>query len=111
MCRLRMKAEMYCIYCRGWRIALVDQRNHGLSAEVAGFDPPHTMQAAAKDLMDLVQNNFGGQQLDMIVGHSLGGKSTLEFLSQVSQTDSKVSPPQQVKRRASSDLSWQVSHC
>lgn len=59
------------------------------------------MQAAAKDLMDLVQRNFGGQQLDMIVGHSLGGKSVLEFLSQVSQTGSKVSPPQQVKRRAS----------
>ena len=59
------------------------------------------MQAAAKDLMDLVHNNFGGQQLDMIVGHSLGGKSTLEFLSQVSQTGSKVSPPQQVNRRAS----------
>lgn len=83
--------------CRGWRIALVDQRNHGRSAEVAGFKPPHTMQAAAKDLMDLVQKNFGGQQLDMIVGHSLGGKSTLEFLSQVSQAGSKVSPPQQVK--------------
>lgn len=89
-------ADMACLTCRGWRIALVDQRNHGRSAEVAGFEPPHTMQAAAQDLMALVQNNFGGQQLDMIVGHSLGGKSTLEFLSQVSQTGSKVSPPQQV---------------
>ena len=99
---------MACPTCRGWRIALVDQRNHGRSAEVAGFDPPHTMQAAAKDLMDLVQNNFGSQRLDMIVGHSLGGKSTLEFLSQVSQAGSKVSPPQQVKGRASTNPFWQV---
>lgn len=54
------------------------------------------MQAAAKDLVDLVQHNFGGQQLNMIVGHSLGGKTTLEFLTQVSQSGSKLSPPQQV---------------
>ncbi|KAL3139070.1 hypothetical protein ABBQ32_005867 [Trebouxia sp. C0010 RCD-2024] len=80
---------------RGWRIALVDQRNHGRSAENGDFHPPHTMQAAAKDLVDLVQHNFGGQQLNMIVGHSLGGKTTLEFLTQVSQSGSKLSPPQQ----------------
>ena len=91
---------MNCLTCRGWRIALVDQRNHGRSAEFAGLDPPHTMQAAAKDLVDLVHNIFGGQQLNMIVGHSLGGKSTLEFLKQVSQSGSKVCPPQQVKRHA-----------
>lgn len=54
------------------------------------------MQAAAKDLVDLVQHSFGGQQLDMIVGHSLGGKTTLEYLTQVSQGSSKLSPPQQV---------------
>lgn len=81
---------------RGWRIALVDQRNHGRSAELPGFDPPHTMEAAAQDLIDLVQQKYGGQHVSVIAGHSLGGKTTLEYLKLVSTKCSKPQLPRQV---------------
>ena len=94
---MHCKLNMWLILCRGWRIALVDQRNHGHTADIAGFAPPHTMQAAAQDLLHFVQQKYGNQQLNVVAGHSLGGKTTLEFLNQVSQTGSPVRPPQQVE--------------
>ena len=81
---------------RGWRIILVDQRNHGHSAELEGFDPPHTLQAAAQDLHELIQQKYDSQQLSVMVGHSLGGKTTLAYLEQMAAMPTKSHLPQQV---------------
>ena len=81
---------------RGWRIVLVDQRNHGRSADLAGFDRPHTMAAAAQDLTNLVNERFEGQQVAVIAGHSLGGKTVLEYVKQTATQSDKTRMPQQV---------------
>jgi esterase len=57
-----------------WGAVLVDLRQHGGSQ---GFPPPHTVQAAATDLVELA----AGTELtpSAILGHSFGGKVALLF--------------------------------
>ena len=64
---------------RPWKMVMVDQRNHGASSEVRGFHPPHSIQASAGDLLSLVKTKLSGRIPDMLVGHSLGGKTVLEL--------------------------------
>lgn len=59
-------------------MVLVDLRNHGLSADVEGFDPPHDMPNAAKDLANLVDSQGWGWP-SIVIGHSMGGKVALQF--------------------------------
>lgn len=58
----------------GWGAVLVDLRLHGGST---GFEPPHTVEAAAEDVDRLVE------ELDLhaaaVVGHSFGGKVALVY--------------------------------
>lgn len=61
-----------------WRMVLVDLRNHGKSAELQGFDPPHNMINAAKDLANLVKSE-GWLWPDVVIGHSMSGKVALQF--------------------------------
>ncbi|GKV38900.1 hypothetical protein SLEP1_g46755 [Rubroshorea leprosula] len=61
-----------------WRMVLVDLRNHGKSAEIEGFDPPHDIMNAAKDLANLVKHK-GWAWPDVVIGHSMGGKVALQF--------------------------------
>ena len=56
-----------------WGAALVDLRLHGDST--AGFEPPHTVRAAAADVLDLMPELPG--PVEALVGHSLGGKLVL----------------------------------
>jgi esterase len=56
----------------GWRIALVDHRNHG---ESLGAPAPHTVEACAGDL-DALATALGAPAR-VIVGHSFGGKVAL----------------------------------
>ena len=56
-----------------WGAALVDLRLHGDSR--AGFAPPHTVRAAAEDVLGLVPALPG--PVEALVGHSLGGKVVL----------------------------------
>ncbi len=56
-----------------WGAALVDLRLHGDSG--AGFPPPHTVRAAAEDVLALVPALPG--PVEALVGHSLGGKVVL----------------------------------
>ncbi|RCV28254.1 hypothetical protein SEVIR_5G396000v4 [Setaria viridis] len=67
-----------------WRMVLVDLRNHGRSAGIKGFDPPHNMSTAAKDLADLVKAR-GWPWPDVVVGHSMGGKVALDFAESCSR--------------------------
>ena len=74
----------------------MDQRNHGHSAELPGLSPPHTLAAAAQDLDNLIQQKLNNQHVSIIVGHSLGGKTTLEYLNKASKGEIK-SPDQASK--------------
>ncbi|HVP59882.1 MAG TPA: alpha/beta fold hydrolase [Myxococcaceae bacterium] len=56
-----------------WGAALVDLRLHGDSR--TGFAPPHTVRAAADDVLALVPALPG--PVEAVVGHSLGGKVAL----------------------------------
>ena len=56
-----------------WGSALVDLRLHGESRE--GFRPPHSVRAAAADVLDLLPALPG--PVEALVGHSLGGKVVL----------------------------------
>ena len=53
-----------------WGVSLVDLRQHGMSQ---GFQPPHTVQAAAADLEGLA----AVVPPDALLGHSFGGKVAL----------------------------------
>jgi esterase len=57
-----------------WGGALVDLRMHG---ESTGHAPPHTVEAAARDL-DAVADSLPGQ-VEGVLGHSLGGKVALAW--------------------------------
>ena len=75
-------------------MVMVDQRNHGASSDVKGFHPPHSIQASAGDLLQLVQTKLSGRTPDLLVGHSLGGKTVLELLRQLQDSGQHV--PKQV---------------
>jgi pimeloyl-ACP methyl ester carboxylesterase len=56
-------------------VVLADLREHGKSR---GANPPHTLAAAADDVLALIANlDSSGMEVDSIVGHSLGGKIAL----------------------------------
>lgn len=59
----------------GWGAVLVDLRMHGASQ---GFEPPHTVQAAAQDLVELTRGLEG--PVEAVVGHSFGGKVALAYV-------------------------------
>jgi esterase len=57
-----------------WGAMLVDLRLHGDSPE--GFPPPHSVGAAASDVLRLIDSGTPGP-VAALVGHSLGGKVVL----------------------------------
>jgi esterase len=57
-----------------WGAVLIDLRQHGGSQ---GFPPPHTVQAAARDLVELAEGT--GILPSAVLGHSFGGKVALLF--------------------------------
>lgn len=57
-----------------WGVVLVDLREHGGSR---GFQPPHTLSAAARDVHRLAMAL--GVKTDAILGHSFGGKVALMY--------------------------------
>ncbi|MQM00118.1 hypothetical protein Taro_032852 [Colocasia esculenta] len=70
----------------GWRMILVDLRNHGRSAGIEGLDPPHDMVTAARDLANLVKSQ-NWMWPDVVIGHSMGGKVALEFADSCARGD------------------------
>ena len=93
-CRIQQcRLHRQCL-CRPWKMVMVDQRNHGASSEVKGFHPPHSIQASAGDLLQLVRTKLSGRTPDLLVGHSLGGKTVLELLRQLQDSGQPV--PKQV---------------
>ncbi|HSJ24798.1 MAG TPA: alpha/beta hydrolase, partial [Longimicrobiales bacterium] len=68
-----------------WGAVLIDLRQHGGSQ---GFPPPHTVQAAAADLVELAEGT--GHQPDAILGHSFGGKVALLFAGMEDEATSQL---------------------
>lgn len=60
----------------GWGAVLVDLRQHG---ESQGFAPPHTLAAAAQDLVALAASLPA--PVEAVIGHSFGGKVALAYSS------------------------------
>jgi surfactin synthase thioesterase subunit len=46
---------------------------------LAGLKPPHNIQSAALDIVELIEAKLG-KWPNVIMGHSLGGKVALEFV-------------------------------
>ncbi|KAL4354720.1 hypothetical protein GQ457_06G010390 [Hibiscus cannabinus] len=80
-----------------WMMVAVDLRNHGKSAEIEGFDPPHDMVNAAKDLGNLINSKSWGSP-DVVIGHSMGGKVALQFAQSCGNGDygANVKVPKQL---------------
>lgn len=57
-----------------WRVVIVDHRNHG---DASGAPGPHTVDACADDLAALAAHL--GQEPEVVVGHSFGGKVVLAY--------------------------------
>lgn len=57
-----------------WSARLIDLRQHGASQ---GFAPPHTIEAAARDLAQLAESEH--ETPAAILGHSFGGKVALMY--------------------------------
>lgn len=70
----------------GWHMVLVDLRNHGQSAGLEGFDPPHDISSAAKDVANLVKAEKWDSPY-VVIGHSMGGKVALDFAESCSRGD------------------------
>lgn len=60
-----------------WKVVLVDLRCHGRSAKER-FHGPHTVENAARDVVSTVHANWPNGKIDVLIGHSLGGKVALE---------------------------------
>ena len=68
---------------------MVDQRNHGASSALP-FHPPHSIEASAEDIADLIATKLGGRAPEALLGHSLGGKTVLQFLKQAAASGSDL---------------------
>jgi len=70
-----------------WGAMLVDLRLHGESPE--GFPPPHSVGAAASDVLGLIGSGAPGP-VAALVGHSLGGKVVLAAQRQTQRWFARV---------------------
>jgi hypothetical protein len=84
---------------RDVRIIMPDLRNHGLSAHMTGFHPPHTLESTAQDLLAFVDTKLGGRMPQLIVGLSLGGKVSLEILQQLQQQQNALEEAKGLRER------------
>ena len=50
----RVPTLLHCRHDRPWRMLLVDLRNHGHSSALHQLRPPHSIQAAAEDVVKLI---------------------------------------------------------
>ncbi len=76
-----------------WGALLVDLRLHGDSQD---FAPPHTLAAAARDIVEAIPSLPGGDRTPIrgVLGHSFGGKVGIELARQLA--DSANGPIEQL---------------
>lgn len=56
----------------------LDLRNHGKSAGREGFNRPHDIPSAARDVANLIKAEKWNWPY-VVIGHSMGGKVALQF--------------------------------
>jgi len=78
-------AKQVCAEAPDWGACLVDLRAHG---ESQGLPPPHTLSAAAADVLELAGRLDG--PIEAVVGHSFGGKVALEVARHRPETMSRL---------------------
>jgi pimeloyl-ACP methyl ester carboxylesterase len=66
-----------------WGALLVDLRLHGDSKD---FAPPHTVEAAARDIVEALPSVAGGAPVRAVLGHSFGGKVAIELARQLAES-------------------------
>jgi esterase len=66
-----------------WGAILVDLRLHGDSQ---GFAPPHTLEAAARDIVEALPRVTEGLPVRAVLGHSFGGKVGIELARQLAES-------------------------
>lgn len=78
-------------------MVLADLRNHGKSAGLKELIAPHDIPNAANDLANLVKSQ-GWSWPDVVIGHSMGGKVTLQYAQSCARGDygDSVKLPKQV---------------
>lgn len=69
-----------------WGALLVDLRLHGDSQ---GLAPPHTLEAAARDIVEAIPSLPGGAATPIrgVLGHSFGGKVGVELARQLAESE------------------------
>ncbi|GMI63259.1 hypothetical protein ScalyP_jg8641 [Parmales sp. scaly parma] len=74
-----------------WNAIMMDIRGHGKSP----INPKseNTIFDAGKDVFDTVQHLTNGRGVDMVIGHSLGGKVALAYLQEAMTMKSAHPPP------------------
>ncbi len=63
----------------GWGALLVDLRLHGDSID---FQPPHTLESAARDVVEAIEARRG-TSVHAVLGHSFGGKVGIDVARQL----------------------------
>ena len=101
---LGLRFEECWVIVAGWRMVLIDQRNHGASASLP-VTAPHDIPAAAKDMADLLKAE-GWDMPNVMIAHSLGGKVVLDFLQKAAAGSygSVVLPKQVIRLLLSASL-------
>ncbi|GAX75288.1 hypothetical protein CEUSTIGMA_g2733.t1 [Chlamydomonas eustigma] len=82
-----------------YRLLLVDLRNHGASTSRRNLTPPHSVEAAAHDVLRLMCEVLPEGSPRALIGHSMGGKVAMEairLLSEQQQQQQDQKPPAQV---------------
>lgn len=73
----RSFARKLCQERPDWGLLLTDLRMHG---ESIGAPPPHDLNACARDVLSLIdQQSNEGRRVASVLGHSFGGKVALEM--------------------------------
>lgn len=81
----------------------MDQRCHGRSLGLAKSCEPSTVADSAADLGRFLDRKLANARLDVLLGHSLGGKVVLDLLQQRQEHP----PCKQVTLRSSASLKQQ----
>ncbi len=87
----RTPAKLLTQHASNIKVVAVDHRGHG---ESHGMPDENTLQSCASDISSLLSRELSsGQKLDLLCGHSFGGKVALKYLQQLYDHPSRPTLP------------------